>query len=45
MHMSAAKRFVNIAVLESIPIITFIWGLKVLDLGQPIINPNMTILI
>jgi len=45
MHMSVAERSTNIATLESTPRITLIWGLKVPDLCQLVINPNMTILI
>jgi hypothetical protein len=43
--MSAVERFANITTFKSTPIKTLIWGLKVLDLCQPIINLDMTILI
>jgi hypothetical protein len=45
MHMSVVERSANIAALESTPRMTLIWGLKVPDLYQLVINPNMTILI
>jgi hypothetical protein len=45
MHMSAVERSANIATLELIPKVTLIWGLKVPDLYQLVINLNTTILI
>jgi hypothetical protein len=45
MHMSAAERFANITTFESTPRITLIWGLKVLDSCQLVINLDTTILI
>jgi hypothetical protein len=45
MYMNVTERSANITTLKSTPKINLIWGLKVLDMCQPIINPDMTILI
>jgi hypothetical protein len=45
MHMSTTEWSANIAIVESIPRVTSIWGLKVLYLCQPMISLDTTILI
>jgi hypothetical protein len=45
MHIIVVEWFANIVTPKSTPKITLIWGLKVLDMCQLVINPNMAILV